>query len=82
MKTLTDIQSDMSDLYEAVKDGSTELKMAGELANIAGKYLKAEQLKLAREIFVSHRSSTDAPGLPPAQSQADAERAALTVMQN
>lgn len=54
MKTLTDVQQDMSDLYEAVKDDSVELKKAGELANIAGKYLKAEQLKLAREIFTSH----------------------------
>lgn len=55
MKTLEDIQQDMSDLYDQVRNGDTELKAASELANIAGKYLKAEQLKLAREIFTSAR---------------------------
>lgn len=53
VKTLEDIQVDMSQLYDQVRDGEVELKAAGELANIAGKFLKAEQLKLAREIFVS-----------------------------
>ena len=54
MKTLDDIKFDMSALYEEVNSGRTELKIAAELANIAGKYLKAEQLQLAREIFQSH----------------------------
>lgn len=52
MKTLNDIKLDMSVLYDEVNTGSTELKTAAELANIAGKYLKAEQLQLAREIFL------------------------------
>lgn len=52
MKTLDDIKLDMSALYEEVKHGKTELKTAAELANIAGKYLKADQLQLAREIFL------------------------------
>ena len=51
MKSMTDIKSDMSTLYDEVRDGTTELKVASELANIAGKYLKAEQLELARDIF-------------------------------
>lgn len=37
MKTLDDIKQDMSDLYEELKSGKTELKMAAELANVAGK---------------------------------------------
>jgi hypothetical protein len=53
MKTLSDIKQDMSDLYDQVRDGTVELKSAAELANIAGKYLKAEQLELAREIFIA-----------------------------
>lgn len=53
-KTLDDIKRDMSELYDGVKTGGTELKTASELANIAGKYLKAEQLQLAREIFMTH----------------------------
>ena len=53
MKTLTDIKQDMSDLYEAVKAGTVDLKTAGELANISGKFLKAEQLELATAIFLN-----------------------------
>ncbi len=55
MKSLHDIKQDMSTLYDAVESGSTDLKVASELANIAGKYLKAEQLELAREIFLHHQ---------------------------
>jgi hypothetical protein len=53
MKTLTDIKQDMSELYEAVKAGTVDLKTAGELANISGKFLKAEQLELATAVFLS-----------------------------
>jgi hypothetical protein len=53
VKTLEDIKMDMSVLYNGVRDGNTELKMAAELSNIAGKYLKAEQLDLARQIFLN-----------------------------
>lgn len=56
MKNLNDIKADMSDLYEAVKNGSVDLKVASELANISGKFLKAEQLQLAREVFLSNRA--------------------------
>ena len=45
----------MSDLYEQVRKGQVDLKTAGELANISGKFLKAEQLQLAREIFLSNK---------------------------
>jgi len=53
MKSLQDVQRDMSALYDSLRGGSTDIKIAAELANIAGKYLKAEQLRLAREIFTS-----------------------------
>ena len=46
----------MSDLYEQVKTGAVDLKTAGELSNISGKFLKAEQLELARDIFLSNRT--------------------------
>ncbi len=59
-KTLEDVKADMSDLYEQVKAGKTDLKIAGELANITGKYLKAVQLDLAREIFLSNRPTQPA----------------------
>jgi len=53
VKTLNDVKEDMSALYEAGKNGEIDLKAAGELANITGKYLKAEQLILAREVFLN-----------------------------
>lgn len=55
MKTLNDIKDDMSRLYDELQSGACELKTASELANIAGKFLKAEQLDLSREIFLSGR---------------------------
>lgn len=54
MKTLNDVKADMSELYEQVKSGECDIKMAGELANITGKYLKAVQLELAQEVFLSN----------------------------
>lgn len=56
MKTLNDIKEDMSVLYDQVKNGVVEVKIASELANIAGKYLKAEQLQLAREMFLKEHN--------------------------
>ena len=55
MKTLSDIKQDMSVLYDQVRAGQVDIKTAGELANISGKFLKAEQLELAREIFLSNK---------------------------
>ena len=57
MKTLTDVKQDMSELYEQLKAGRVDLKTAGELANISGKFLKAEQLELARDIFINNKKS-------------------------
>ena len=56
MKSLSDIKQDMSDLYDSLRAGAIETQTASELANIAGKFLKAEQLDLAREIFTSVQS--------------------------
>lgn len=70
MKTLDDIKLDMSILYEQVGDGTVELKTAGELANIAGKFLKAEQLQLAREIFTSGKAMPDFPRVSNEQATA------------
>lgn len=56
VKTLEDVKADMSALYEELRKGEVEIKMAAELANITGKYLKAEQLKLAREVFEANKA--------------------------
>lgn len=55
MKSMDDVKQDMSELYEEVKSGTRDLKTADSLANVAGKYLKAEQLQLAREIFLEDK---------------------------
>jgi hypothetical protein len=55
MKTLANVKQDMSELYEQLKTGQIDLKTAGELANISGKFLKAEQLELARDIFINNK---------------------------
>lgn len=56
IKSLNDVKADMSDLYEQVKAGSCDLKFAAELANITGKYLKAAQIELAREVFLANKA--------------------------
>lgn len=58
MKNLNNIKQDMSELYEALKAGTVDLKVASELANISGKFLKAEQLQLAREVFMENKAKT------------------------
>lgn len=55
MNSLDDVQEKMSALYDQVESGAVELKLADSLANIAGKYLKAEQLKFAKEVFRSNK---------------------------
>ena len=62
MKTLADVKADMSELSEQVKAGDCDLRLAGELANITGKYLKAVQLELATEVFMSN--NPDRKALP------------------
>lgn len=52
---LDEVTSDMRALYKEVRDGTTDLKKADTLANVAGKALKGEQLKLAREMFISEK---------------------------
>lgn len=56
MKTLDDIKADMSDLYEQVKDGTTDMRLAAELANISGKFMKAYQLQLAESQWLESRN--------------------------
>jgi hypothetical protein len=52
---LDEVTQNMRALYNEVYSGETDLKKADTLANIAGKSLKGEQLKLAREMFISEK---------------------------
>ena len=58
MKYMSDVRQQMSDLYDQLKAGEIDLKTASELANITGKFLKAEQLELARDIFLNNQKPT------------------------
>ena len=71
MKTLDDIKNDMSRLYDEVEKGDCDLKLAAELANITGKYLKAVQLDLAEQIF-THNKGTQAPRITTVRAFEDA----------
>lgn len=63
MKTLDDIKAEMSELYDSLKSRNTKREDAAELANIAGKFLKAEQLQLAR-VMLEHQINPEAHALP------------------
>jgi hypothetical protein len=53
--TLTTVKNNLADLYSAVLAGTVDIKTAGELANIAGKQIKIEQLEFAKEVFAKER---------------------------
>jgi hypothetical protein len=67
LKSLSDIKEDMSTLYDELRSGKVELKLAAELANIAGKNLKAEQMELAKAIFLQGHAGNVTPTFPAAQ---------------
>jgi len=52
-KTLEDVTQDLSSLYENFKAGLVDRADADSMANISGKIIKIEQIKLAREIFIT-----------------------------
>lgn len=58
MKTLIDVKQDMSDLFELLKNNKIDIQTASEMANVTGKFLKAEQLILARDVFLNNRKIT------------------------
>lgn len=56
VKTLDDVKADMSELYEETKAGTVDVKLAGELSNITGKYLKAYALQIAETMLIDRIS--------------------------
>ena len=74
-KTLADVKRDMGILYDRLISGEIELKAADSAANIAGKFLKGEQLELAREMFMASapalRAREPAAGGTPATGKSE-----------
>jgi hypothetical protein len=52
-KTLDDLNTDLSQLYDGLKSGQIELPVAQELANIGGKLFKVQALMWAKEVFAA-----------------------------
>lgn len=59
------IQDNMSTLYSELKNGEVKREDAAELANIAGKWLKARALALAEREFDSYLLERQQRVLPP-----------------
>lgn len=59
MKNIARLSQDLSKLYEEIRAGSIDLKMASELNNTAGKILKAHQVQLTY-----HALRGEAPEIP------------------
>lgn len=59
MNNIQSLSKDLSKLYEEIRAGAIDLKMAGELNNTAGKILKAHQVQLAY-----HALRGEAPDIP------------------
>lgn len=53
-KTLNDIKDDMAIQYSELRSGEIDVKISAELTNIAGKWLKADQLQYMREALTLH----------------------------
>jgi len=57
VKTLSDIKQDMSDLYDSVRSGETDMKMADTLTNIAGKFVKADAMEFVRTVYLAKQAT-------------------------
>ena len=46
MKTITDLNAHLIDLFHALKDGTIDVKTAGEMNNTAGKIINVQKVQL------------------------------------
>jgi hypothetical protein len=46
MKTITDLTASLATLYKDLKDGTIDVKVAGEMNNTAGKIINAQKVQL------------------------------------
>lgn len=69
IKVLDEVTNDMRTLYKELRNGEVEIKLADSLANVAGKNLKSQQLKLANAIFANEIKNRGALPLPPSAAK-------------
>lgn len=46
MKNITDLTTQLTDLFESLKDGTIDVKVATEMNNTAGKIINAQRVQL------------------------------------
>ena len=46
MNNITDLTSNLADLYKSLKDGTVDVKVASEMNNTAGKIINAQKVQL------------------------------------
>ncbi len=46
MKNITDLTASLAELYKDLKDGTIDVKVAGEMNNTAGKIINAQKVQL------------------------------------
>lgn len=51
MKNVSDLRNDLLDVYEQIKAGTIDIKIASELSNNAGKIIKTAAIELAYNQF-------------------------------
>ena len=46
MKNITELTTQLTDLYQALKDGTIDVKVAAEMNNTAGKIINVQKVQL------------------------------------
>ena len=55
MQNITDLRKSLSENYEAMKDGSMELKVGSELSNVAGKIINSLKVELEYNLKMEYK---------------------------
>ena len=59
MQNITELRKSLSENYEAIKDGSMELKVASELANVAGKIINSLKVELEYNLKMDYKKKIE-----------------------
>jgi hypothetical protein len=61
MKNMNELRSSLADVFDQLREGSIDVKSAGELANIAGKMIKSSAVQV--EYYALRKQETKIPFL-------------------
>lgn len=57
INNLSDVKAELSKVYDRLDSGQMEIKDADSRANVLGKYIKADALEFAKEVFRANRAT-------------------------